>query len=320
MNSLKYEKHNNSPKKQVCALGVNSRRGNAVLNSNVTRLQRLRSRLDSDSVTLKVICSEFIASRSDEYAIFERHSPDGKVQRCASLVSKRGNVKYASNVRRRFGEIKKPFELMPENNNFVADGKTTVLFLTLTYDTKLCGFKTAWRNIGVEWNRFMSRVKKVYGGAWIVGRCSESFKNGYPHIHAILFFQESSFHTFERFSRKSKRDIWRIDTVDRDKIRSFWHSNIDIQGVENMLESMRYLEKYISKASNLALNDPDDKGLKTQGLSWVFGKRSFSVSRKFKEFVFERYLSLPSSDLNILTAIQTKLSIVSGFYILLVGD
>jgi hypothetical protein len=270
----------------------------------LTALQGLRSVLFDKETDLDFICQSFVDYSSiDEYVSFENVIDK---RRILSLVPKRGNVRYASGVKKRFNELIIPFEVEPAKDVLLVDGKTNCLYLTLTYDTKLCDFKTAWLNIGVELNRFASGVKKRFGRALIVARCFEAFNSGYVHVHLILYFFDYSFPTFKRFSKKSGRDIWRIDTWERDKFRSYWHSNIDVQGMQNMHESLRYLEKYIAKASNLALNDPDNKGLKTLALSWAFRKRSFSVSRKFKEqIVFKRYLSLPAPDLNRLTVIQT---------------
>ena len=272
-----------------------------------TILQQLRSDLDDKETNVEVICKEFLRyATKDEYAIFESRLLDGSVRRVASLVSKRGNVKYVSGVKKRFDELIVPFELMPNNDVLLVNGKTSVLYQTLTYDAKLCDFKTCIRRIGVEVNRYLSNLKKrFHSRVLIVARCFEAFKSGYFHVHLVLYFQDYSFHTFKRHSKKQKRDVWRIDTWERDKFRRYWHSNIDVQGMVNLHESLRYIEKYIAKASNLALNDGDNKGLKTLALSWAFGKRSFSVSKKFKQIVFEKYLSLPSSDLNSLSVIQT---------------
>jgi len=168
----------------------------------------------------------------------------------------------------------------------VENGCTNVLFQTLTFDTKLCDFKTAWLTIGVELNRYVANLANQYKSRVLIdARCFESFKNVYPHVHLILYFLDPSFHTFKMCSRKSKRWIWRIDTSDRNKTRRFWSSNIDVQGIVSMRESLWYLEKYIAKASNLALNDSENKGLKTLACSWAFGKRSYSVSKEFKEIV-----------------------------------
>jgi hypothetical protein len=269
-----------------------------------TKLQRLRSVLFDKETDLDVICRAFVEYSSiDEYVPFE-NVIDGR--RILSLVPKRGNVKYASAVKKRFEELIKPFELKPELDVTVENGYTNVLFQTLTFDTKLSDFKTAWLTIGVELNRYVANLAKQYKSRVLIdARCFESFKNGYPHVHLILYFLGHSFHTFKMYSQKSKRWIWRIETSDRNKMRRFWRSNIDVQGIVSMRESLRYLEKYIAKASNLALNDSENKGLKTLACSWAFGKRSYSVSKKFKEIVFERYLALPVSDLNRLTAIQT---------------
>ena len=179
-----------------------------------TKLQRLRSVLFDRETDLDVICRAFVDYSSiDEYASFE-NVVDGR--RVLSLVPKRGNVRYASGVKKRFNELIIPFEDEPSKDVLLVEGKTNCLYLTLTYDTKRCDFKTAWLNVGVELNRFASGVKKCFGRVLIVARCFEAFKSGYVHAHLVLYFFDYSFPTFKRFSKKAGLDIWRVDTWERD--------------------------------------------------------------------------------------------------------
>ena len=80
-----------------------------------------------------VICGAFVDYSSvDEYAVFQ-NSVDAR--RILSLVPKRGNVRYASGVKKRFNELIIPFEVEPAKDVLLVDGKTNCLSLTLTYDT-----------------------------------------------------------------------------------------------------------------------------------------------------------------------------------------
>ena len=73
---------------------------------------------------------------------------------------------------------------------------TSALWVTLTYDTKLCSYKEAWEQIGIEFNNFMAYVRSNFGKVSCC-RVFESFENGYPHIHCILLFQEYTFSVFK---------------------------------------------------------------------------------------------------------------------------
>jgi len=115
----------------------------------------------------------------------------------AIKCSKRGNDVYRNRVYRRFKGLvrlaKKTIFFNPKDRNH---NKTTrALFVTLTYDTKLCSFDDAWKNIGIEFNRFMSHIRKKFGK---VSSCRvfESFKNGHPHVHCVLLFEEYDFKVF----------------------------------------------------------------------------------------------------------------------------
>jgi hypothetical protein len=80
---------------------------------------------------------------------------------------------------------------------------------------------------------------------------------------------------------------------------------VNIQGMPNLLDGLRYLEKYIVKSSSYLANDPKNKGLKTMTCNAVFGKRSVSFRKKFKESIFKQYLSASAYDLNTLSVTQT---------------
>jgi hypothetical protein len=74
--------------------------------------------------------------RKEEYMIFEKRKFDGSLRRVASLVSKRGNAKYAYRVCSRLKELMLPFEEGYGVEDIVVDGCTSVLHLDLTYDAK----------------------------------------------------------------------------------------------------------------------------------------------------------------------------------------
>ena len=114
----------------------------------------------------------------------------------AVKCAKRGNDVYHSRVERRFrGLSQKAENLKFFNPKDRGEKQTSALWTTLTYDTKLCSYKEAWEQIGIQFNGLMAFVRRHFGKVSCC-RVFESFENGYPHIHCILLFQEYSFSVF----------------------------------------------------------------------------------------------------------------------------
>jgi hypothetical protein len=161
----------------------------------------------------------------------------------------------------------------PKDRNGIK--KTRALFVTLTYDTKRCSFGDAWKNIGVEFNRFMSYVRKKFGK---VASCRvfEAYGNGHPHIHCILLFEEKDFEVF-----RDKKGQFRIK--EKVVIEEGWHSHTDVKAMSSLGRGFAYLKKYLLKS--IDAENKDSKALKTLALGWLFKKRAFSVSGKFRQML-----------------------------------
>ena len=189
-------------------------------------------------------------------------------------MAKRGNDVYRFLVGKRFNDV---FEKLPNITFFDEDWgvkETRVLFLTLTYDPNRCDVKEAWCNIGKDWDNFKKRLYKEYGKVSCF-RTWESTKHYYPHIHAVVIFTEDKFPVFVHESKKTGKKKFRIAKHDKDKISSFWHSHVDIQGVSNTEGAVHELNKYIIK--DLCSH----KGDITNSMIWLFGKQSFAISKNF---------------------------------------
>ncbi len=264
-------------------------------------LRALREDLYDDNVTSEVIEASFKRwSSKIQYLLFEKqlfHSPK---RLFACKASKRGNDVYAYRVRRKLEEFKRPFEKEKEAKPVVWQGKTNVLYVTDTFDAKLCDFKTAWYILGPEFNRQIANLRYKYGRIHIA-RTFESFENGYPHIHFVAIFLDHDFDVELKYSAKEKKRVYRVANFERNKIASSWFSFVDIQGMKDVSEGLSYCFKYAVKASDLSKDDASGKGFKTQSRLWAFGKRSYSLGVKFREAIFEKYLSL---DLTRESAIQ----------------
>jgi hypothetical protein len=217
-----------------------------------------------------MILSRWNGSKNEVYAV-----------KCA----KRGNDVYRSRVYQRFkGLCSKAENLVFFNPKDRGTKKTRALWVTVTYDVKLCEFKEAWRNIGIEFNRFMAYVRKQFGK---VSSCMvfESFENGYPHIHCILFF-ESWFTVF-----RDRRGYFRVH--EKDILAEGWHSNIDVKAMNSLAGGFSYLRKYLLKS--IDAEKADSKALKTLALCWAYRKRAFSVSGEFRQMLSDSIEALCNS-------------------------
>ena len=167
-----------------------------------------------------------------------------------------------------------------------------ILYLTLTYDQKRCSLDDAWKNIGKEWNRFLSYLKKKFGVISVM-RTWESFQNGYPHIHAIVYFFECRFRVI-KYKRKRFYE-WRLYSKQiKEEINRGWHSFVDIQAIEDT-NRLKYIFKYILKEQTKP--QEQKKQIQTLAMLWLFRKRSFSISGDFIDELYS-LSSLPNDDLS----------------------
>jgi len=123
-------------------------------------------------------------------------SDAGEMEYIAVKCAKRGNDVYVSRVDSRLYGIGRN---VPDiQHNFRLNPFTSMLFVTLTYDTKRCSFSEAWKQIGgVEFNLYRAYLRKKYG-KFSVMRTWESYQNGHPHFYAILVFEEKEVPRFSK--------------------------------------------------------------------------------------------------------------------------
>lgn len=206
----------------------------------------------------------------------------------AVKCAKRGNDVYKSRVKKRFtGLVGRTQDLVFFNpKDRTLQKQTSALWITLTYDTKLCSYREAWEQIGVEFNGFMSHIRRSFGKVSCC-RVFESFENGYPHIHCILLFEK---HKFEAF--RDNKAQFRVK--EKDAISEGWHSNVDVKAMSSLAGGFAYLKKYLLKG--IDLEKADSKGLKTLALCWVFRKRAFAVSGQFRQALNDLITHLHNSN------------------------
>jgi hypothetical protein len=215
----------------------------------------------------------------------------------AVKCSKRGNDVYVWRVKKRLGWL---FKISEKDVKFfsVSDFKpnkkifTQAIWITLTYDVKRCSKEEAWENIGVEWNRFISALRRKYGKISVV-RTWEATNRGYPHIHAILLFHEAKFEVFPNLEEFEGKLVLRFRVKKKSEIASYWHSFVDVQGLNSVKRLVGYMWKYQTKT---LLNSNSPKGVLSMALMWLFRKRSFSVSGDFRKMLSDLICSLRNSN------------------------
>jgi hypothetical protein len=223
----------------------------------------------------------------DKYMILSRWNRETlRNDLFAVKCAKRGNDVYRSRVYRRFNGLRgKAGDLVFFDSKDRGNKKTRALWVTLTYDVKLCSFGDGWRNVGVEFNRFMAYVRKKFGKVSCC-RVFESFENGYPHIHCILLF-EAWFSVF-----RDNKGQFRVHS--KAIIAEGWHSNVDVKALSSLAGGFSYQKKYLLKNNNF--DKAGSKALKTLALCWAFRKRAFSVSGRFRRMLSDLIEALHNSN------------------------
>jgi hypothetical protein len=140
-------------------------------------------------------------------------SEAGEWEYIAVKCAKRGNDVYVSRVNSRLSGIGR--NVPGIQHDFHENPFTSILFVTLTYDTKICSFSEAWQQIGVGFNRYRANLRKKYGkfpDAYL-GELRERA----PHVHAILIFEEKKFRVFPSYEQNKNAElklVWRIHEKD----------------------------------------------------------------------------------------------------------
>lgn len=229
--------------------------------------------------------------------------------RCA----KRGNDVHRCRVAKRFMPLielckrYKNFSFFDKDQRF---GNTKLLMITLTYDGTRCNCHEAWLNIGKDLNRFLSSLKQKYGKADIL-RSFETFKNGYPHVHLIVYFKECDFKV-KRFRNKKGKIEWLIPRNDDQRISGFHHSFVKINGIQTV-NAVPYVAKYCMKGVFLENNN------ETLIRCWLYGKRQYSISKSFIHDLMD-YLDCDDTETLLDTLMHnSNKSMLSGYDFIYVG-
>ena len=257
------------------------------------RLSRCRAQLSYDDPDLESIERAYLDWVSyPEYMVLQgEHVHTGEKRWKAVKASKRGHDVYNWRLAKRLNWV----DNLPNLTFFgwkdrSRRHKTRALFVTLTYRRDL-RLDEAWEQVGSDFNRWVSRIKKRFGAVRII-RVWEAQRDGFPHIHAICVFED---HEFEAFNYNG---VWRA----QDKRSLEWeHGFTDVEALASLRGGIKYVLKYLTKLHQIGIDGSqespkivydsrgvesrpplsglaDQASITTLSLMWIFGKRAFSVS------------------------------------------
>jgi hypothetical protein len=240
-----------------------------------------------------------------EYMVFrhryvlENLSNEQKEDYVALKCSKRGNDVYNARIKRRFGFFNKNipdlkfFSTNPDAFKTDTKVKTKLLWVTLTWNTRLCSRRNAWKSeISREWNRFITALRRRYGKIEVL-RSWEATRQGYPHIHGVLWFESAEFTVFPHYSEKEGRLQFRIQ--EKREFESLWHSYVNIEAISSMKKMANYVLKYQLKVNEG--KEDQGSGSNTLAFMWLFRKRSYACSRDLQAKFFDLIEDLHNSNM-----------------------
>jgi len=191
--------------------------------------------------------------------------------------TKRGDPKYSYQICRKFDALKRV------NKNLIFFSrkarelvKGNAMLVTLEYNANKISRSEAWQNVGVDFNRFLTRLKHNYGKISII-RVWESHESAYPHIHTLVVFHNHTFDGKRMWSKRKHRFSHRVFGVTYRNLKTSWeHGFSDFELVDSYHGGVKYLSKYLKKSTSFA--EAGSKGVKTLAMCWLFSKRSFAYS------------------------------------------
>lgn len=194
---------------------------------------------------------------------------------------KRGNREYIKAIKNKL----QPFLDQEPRIFFDHDDRvkrTNALHIILEYDATSYSLGEAWFYVGVDFNRFLSNLKKHFG-KFVHIRAWHGHDSGYPHIDVIIYFNNFEFSAVKWYDKKQDKISFRIHPKQKTKyhgkycrqsIKDAWsHGYVDIECVDSMGGAFKDLMKYVTKEL--------DGGayVLTNAMVWYFGKQSFGISQ-----------------------------------------
>jgi len=180
---------------------------------------------------------------------------------------------------------------------------SSALWVTLTFDSKICSLDEAWRRIENDWNKFLTNLRNRYGKITPLkfiqafpgkkqGKRGDAF--AYPHIHAVLLFKEAKFSVYPQLVEKNdidddkvNREVslrYRIHEKDDLVSQGKYHSNVDVQALRTFKSISNYCRKYGQGTFNVVNDDGqvNDEALINCTMGFFYHKQSYSVGRELQ--------------------------------------
>jgi len=215
--------------------------------------------------------------------------------------SKRGNSVYHARVQERISEMK-----MVLNDDFDFSNqrnfRTKFLLLTLTNDQRIDKCECWKTELSKAWNKYITLLRNKYGKISVI-RTFESTQKGYPHIHALLYFHNREFMTFNKDNK--------IRIMEKKTFEKWSMGFVDVIGVKNFKAVYHYCLKYVLKSSSsggglppISANQLKEGGgpllLEGNDLTlaycWLFRKRAFAISGDFAVKLHDLIMTLRNSN------------------------
>ena len=201
---------------------------------------------------------------------------EGEYEYGAFRSPKRGDALYARRVMKKFNDLtfKLDSDLFYKRRDRLNIVVSRVLYLVLEYDLNRFSLIESWDRCGVDFNRYMSYLRRHFGRCSII-RSYEAHESALCHINLVVLFHDRSF----QGRRYKKR--YRIFGDDWKKLKAGWaHGYSNVTMVDSVRGGAYYLKKYLSKSVNV--EEAGSKGIKGLAMCWFMRKRSFSISGEFR--------------------------------------
>lgn len=172
-----------------------------------------------------------------------------------------------------------------------------VLWITLTWDSKLCSLHQAWENVESDFNRWITNLRNHYGKI-SVWKHPQAFPDpqgqayGFPHLHMVLIFHETDFSVFPSFDvgANGQEELnFRIHEKYELEAQGNWHSFIDVKAINSIGALANYCRKHAHGTHNVVAEDGsiNEGALLNSAITWFYGKQTYSMSRDFRGQLLE---------------------------------
>lgn len=207
-------------------------------------------------------------------------------------LCKRGNDVYIDQIRKRFSVFIESDNIIFFDPAYVGvrkrKSKTPALYITLEFNSNEYEFTDAWFNVSKYWNSFITNLRQKFKGCSIVFlRGYHAHETGYPHIHALIYFEGIEFtavrHVGTRGANKGEVSF-RLPTRlnDKQRIKDCWeHGFVDIRCVSETSKGFTDIMKYCTNEFGSGKGKSD----LNNAMLWYFGKQSFAMSKNFIDVV-----------------------------------